>query len=149
MLVFSSKATSKTCTVKSFITCRTTHVVYLVQCLCGLQYVGPTTRTLNVRLNEHIANIRKGYKNHSVSRHYNLVHNRDPTGTLFMGIESFTSNWRGSFKVRELSKIETKWIYLLKSYVPHGLNVDWDVNSFLDNSWTCFFKHFNNKCKTF
>lgn len=74
--------------------------------------------------------IRKGYKNHSVSRHYDLVHNRDPTVTLFMGMESFSSHWRGRFKVRELSKIETKWIYLLKSYVPYGLNVDWDVNCF-------------------
>lgn len=70
--------------------------------------MGRITRALNIRLNEHIANIRKGYKNHSVSRHYDLMQGRDPAGTLFMGIVSFTSHWRGSLKVRELSKIETK-----------------------------------------
>lgn len=88
MIEFSS--TSKKYVVKSFITCRTMFVVYLLQCPCGLQCVGHTTRTLNVRLNEHIANICKGYKNHSVSRHYDLVHGRDPAGTLFMGMDIFT-----------------------------------------------------------
>lgn len=31
-------------TIKKFITCKTTHVTYLITCPCGLQYVGCTTR---------------------------------------------------------------------------------------------------------
>lgn len=119
IVVFGSNTTIKTYTAKPLITCSTTHVVYLLQCPCGLQYVGRTTSALSIRLNEHISNITKGFKNHSVSRHYDLVHNRDPRGTLFVGIDHFVPHWRGRLKVRELSRMETKWIYILKSYIPH------------------------------
>lgn len=77
MCDFVSKATHKNYTVHIM------HAVYMLQCPCGPQYVGQTTRALNFRLNEHIANIRKGYPKHKVSRHYDLVHNRDPPGTLY------------------------------------------------------------------
>lgn len=131
---FVSKVTHKNYTVGHFITCSSMHVVYMLQCPCGLPYVGWTTRELNVRFIEHIANIRKGYAKHNVAQHYDLVHNRDPSGTLFMENDHFIPQWRGGYKVRELSKMETKWLYIFKSYVPHGLNIDWDVNCFIDNS---------------
>lgn len=57
---FTSSVWGRTYTIKPFITCSTTHIVYCLQCPCGLQYVGRTTRALNIRLNEHISNIMKG-----------------------------------------------------------------------------------------
>lgn len=36
--------------------------------------------------------------------------------------------------VREISKCEMSWIYRVKSYVPFGLNVDVDVNAFINSS---------------
>lgn len=57
-------STGKTHEVEPFITCLSKGVVYLIQCPCGLQYVGRTKRELRIRLNEHIANIRKGFPNH-------------------------------------------------------------------------------------
>lgn len=82
---FTSTSTSRT--YEPFITCFTTGVVYLLQCPCGLQYVGKTKRALQMRLNEHINNIIKSFKNHSVWKHYAAVHNRDPSNTLFWGID--------------------------------------------------------------
>ena len=132
--MFESTATGKEHCIKPFITCGTTGVVYLLQCPCGLQYVGRTKRPLRVRLNEHITNILTGFKNHSVSKHYLLKHNKDPSNTLFLGIDKFKPNWRGSSLVREISKLEMAWIHRLKCYTPHGLNIDTDVNAFINNA---------------
>lgn len=120
--------------IKPFITCSTLGVVYLLQYPCGLQYIGRTKRPLQDRLNEHITNIKSGFKNHSVSKHYLLVHKRDPSNTLFLGIDKFTPNWRWSSLVREISKLERSWIFKAKTYVPYGLNINVDMNAFIDSS---------------
>lgn len=67
---FVSNSTSQEFDIKSFITCSTTHVVYLLICPCELQYIGRTVQPPQVILNEHIGNIRRGVKGHSVSGHY-------------------------------------------------------------------------------
>ena len=131
---FSSTSTGRTHEVKPFITCSSKGVVYLLQCPCGLQYVGRTKRELKIRLNEHIAKIRNGFPNHSVSRHYDLVHHRNPEGTLFVGIDKYKPNWRGSSLTREISKTEMAWIHRLRTYLPYGLNVDTDINAFINNA---------------
>lgn len=99
-----------------------------------LQYVGRTMRAMNVRVNEHLTNIRKGFLKHTVSRHYLEHHNKYPVGTTIIAIDRFTPHWRGSFTKREISRLETRWIYNLKCYTPSGMNVEWDVNSFINNS---------------
>lgn len=87
--MFSSTSTSREHEIELFITCFTEGVVYLNQCPCGLQYVGRTKRPLSVRLNEHITNIKSGFLKHSVSKHYILVHNKDRSRTIFMGIDKY------------------------------------------------------------
>lgn len=129
-----STSTGKSFPIKSCITCNSTHVVYLIQCPCRLQYVGRTSRPLRVRFREHINNIRKGFPSHNLSKHYDLCHNRDPKGTTFIGFDLFSPHWRGSNSVREISKRETHWIYNLRSQVPFGLNVDLDINCFINNA---------------
>ena len=131
---FASTVTSKSHTIEPFITCSTEGVVYILECPCGLQYVGRTKRPLQVRLNEHINNIRNGYTKHSVSKHYLLKHKKDPTNTLFLGIDKYDRQWRGSDLVRSISKLEMSWIHKVKCYTPFGLNIDVDVNCFIDNS---------------
>lgn len=120
--------------IKSFITCSTTHVVYLLTCPCGLHYVGRTVRSLKVRLGEHIGNIRRGFLGHPVSKHYLDKHKKDPSGTLFMGIDKLKLPWRGGSKRRAISKLEMEWIYKIRSLRPLGLNVDIELNAFIDNS---------------
>lgn len=54
---------------------------------CGLQYVGRTTRKLSIRIGEHIKNIKKGIRHHSVSNHFRNKHNRDPKYLKFYAID--------------------------------------------------------------
>lgn len=108
---FVSNSTSQNFVIKSFITCSTTHMVYLLICPCGLQYTGLTVRPLQVRLNEHIGNIRRGFKGCSGITWE--VHNRDPRGTSFLAIDKLKSHWRGRSK-RAISKLEISWIYGVK-----------------------------------
>lgn len=127
---FHSNSISLDFSIKSFITCSTTNVVYLLTCPCGLQYVRP----LQVRLNEHIGNIRRGFKGHPVSKHYLEVHKQDPRGTTFIGIDRLKLPWRGGPKRRAISKLEMEWIYKIRCLRPLGLNVDIEINAFIDNS---------------
>ncbi|CAH2321250.1 Hypothetical predicted protein, partial [Pelobates cultripes] len=62
---FKSNQTNKSYKIRDFIGCNTTNVIYLLECPCGLQYVGMTTRCLKTRLAEHCRNIRNGFLNHS------------------------------------------------------------------------------------
>lgn len=73
----------------NFTTCATRFIVYLLTCPCKKQCVGCTIRTFSVRVNEHLASIKKGRINHSVPRHYLKHHNKDPTGTQFQVIDKF------------------------------------------------------------
>lgn len=106
----------------------------MLQCPCGLQYVGRTKRPLQVRLNEHINNIRKGFTKHSVSKHYLTVHNKDSSNTIFLGIDKYRPHWRGSCLIRSISRLEMTWVHKFKCYTPFGLNIEVDVNSYIDNS---------------
>ena len=106
--VFTSTSTSEEHKIKPFITCSTEGIVYLLQCPCGLQYIGRTKRPLSVRLNEHITNILNGFANHSVSKHYLLSHNKDPSKTFFGGLTNIPHTgggvlWLGVFQ-------DLKWL---------------------------------------
>lgn len=130
---FKLLANSRTYDIDTFITCTSQNVVYLLICTCGLQYVGRTVRAINVRIKVHVANIKKGFPKHSLSKHLEC-HVINPDGTTFIAINRFMPHWRGNFVRHEISRIETGWIYELKCYVPFSLNIDWDVNGFIDNS---------------
>lgn len=125
---FKSTTTAKSFIIDTFIACTSLYLLYLIICPCDLQYVGCTTRAMNVRINKQADNIRQGFPKHIVSRHYLECHNKDPAGTSFVAINRITPNWRGSFVRREISRLKTRWIHEMKCYAPHGLNVDWDVN---------------------
>lgn len=87
-----------------------------------------------VRLNEHVTNIINGFPKHPVSRHYLEIHNKNPDKTIFLGIDKFTCPWRSGSLVRGISRLEMARIYRIKSYTPFGLNVEVDLNVFIDNS---------------
>lgn len=72
---FRSTANSAEFQIKEFISCVSTHVVYALECPCGLMYIGRTKRTLSKRVSEHIYNILIGYRDHSVSLHFRYTVN--------------------------------------------------------------------------
>ncbi|OCT65597.1 hypothetical protein XELAEV_18041835mg [Xenopus laevis] len=137
---FKSNQTNKQYKINKLITCDSVNVVYLLECPCKKQYVGRTTKKLKLRIAEHIRNIKKGLKTHrgrftnlvnrphSVSEHFSLFHNSDPSGLKFMGIAHKVKTWRGGNNVQIISQEETRWIISLKTLQPMGLNIDLDIN---------------------
>lgn len=130
---FTSSSNGREFSINEFITCNTAYVVYAMQCPCGLMYIGRTKRLLRVRIAEHIANIKIGFKDHNVSLHFKLKHNQDPSGLKFWGVDHLRPKWRGSNLVRDLSRRETQWIFLADTLSPRGLNVDLDINCFISD----------------
>lgn len=130
---FISTSNNKEFSIKEFITCNTTHVVYALECPCRLMYIGRTKRCLKVRIAEHVQNIKIGFKDHNVSLQFKMFHNQDPSGLKFWGVDHLKPAWRGSNIVRELSKRETQWIFLTETLSPKGLNVDLGVDCFISD----------------
>lgn len=77
-LEFKSMTTNSVYPIRVFYTCATRHIVYMIMCPCGKQYVGHTIRTFTIRVGEHIAKIKNGDTKHTVPRHYREHHNCDP-----------------------------------------------------------------------
>ena len=130
---FVSTSTGDAHKIKEFICCNTEGAVYALECSCGLQYIGRTKRLLRIRIKEHVKNILKGFDNHGVSRHFATHHNKDPSHLKFWGIEPYVRHWRGSHKVRTLSQLESRWIFILDTFAPRSLNIDFDLNCFLSD----------------
>lgn len=118
-------------TLNTFV-CATKNVVYLLTCQCGKQYVGRTIWAFSVRVNEHITLIKKGGTKHNVPRHYRQFHNRDPTGTEFLIIDRYIPPWRGGAMTRDVSRLETYWIYELECHSPMGPNLEY-INASINN----------------
>lgn len=53
-------ATGRTYPIKNLITYNTTGVVYVLECDCGLQYIGRTLRLLSICIAKHVNNIKNG-----------------------------------------------------------------------------------------
>lgn len=90
-------------------------------CPCGFQYVGRIMWALQVWLGEHIGNMRRGFRGHSVSKQFAEKHKRDSTGTIFLGIDKLIPHWKGGSIKLEITKLEMKWIYNNKYFTPLGL----------------------------
>lgn len=101
---FSSYVTSRTYSITEFITCGTIGVFYLRRCPCGFQYIGRTTRALEIRIGEHLSNIRRGFIGHSVLWHFHQFHNLDPSLLEVIVIEKFVPHWRGNDLKRHISR---------------------------------------------
>lgn len=72
-----SNSTGKEYPIHDFITCGSMGVIYVLECGCGLQYLGRTSRTLHIRVEKHLRNIKKGVVTHNVSKHFKYVYGED------------------------------------------------------------------------
>lgn len=65
---FRSSQTNEEYTIKHHMTCQITYVIYLIECLCGRQYVVRTILKLHLRTNKHRANIQNKFLLHGLSK---------------------------------------------------------------------------------
>lgn len=127
---FSHPHTGKKFSIKSVITCASTHVVYMLRCPCGLAYVGKTTRKLKQRISEHKSTIRRNDRDYPVAVHFNDKHH-DIASLRFCGIEQLSLPPRGGNFDKLLKQREAFWIYTLQTLAPKGLNDELILNCFL------------------
>ena len=58
---FNSSTTGKSCKVKATVNCKTSNVLYMIECKqCGKQYVGETENVLHIQMNGHRSDIQLG-----------------------------------------------------------------------------------------
>lgn len=108
-----SFTTGKIFPIKQRLNCGATNIIYVINCTCGIQYVGKTSQTLRMRINNHQYNIVNGYVKHSVSRHAGISRFED---FQVIPIEGLPANCRNLAKT--LSRREMFWIYQLNTLSP-------------------------------
>ena len=99
---------------------RSSNCVYVIFCSkCGIQYVGETSNSLSTRMVQHRYNIRnKRETNTPLVKHF-LIHGLE--SVRMAGLQR-NSTWT----TVERKKFERKWIYLLNTKEPFGLNIKYN-----------------------
>ncbi len=100
------------------LSCRSKNIVYLLSCnVCGMQYVGETSRELHCRYMEHVRTIKKNQLDTYLVKHFNQPgHSSDDLLVQILDIitDDFSKNHR---ETKELF-----WIKALVTAYPFGLN---------------------------
>ena len=114
-----STVSGRTFRVHATANCKTSNVVYLIECsLCHVQYVGETRNALHIRMNGHRGDIYHRCLDKPVSAHFNSSdHNLQHLS--IMVLEVMRSQNEDIRKMRE-----NFWIFHLQSLHPGGLNLD-------------------------
>ena len=122
--------TGKAFNVRGIILCKTTNVIYMLKCPCGLAYIGKTSRALKTRISEHRSNIRNHDKKSPVAVHFSTL--KHSVSTLsYVALEHVQLPRRGGDINSLLLKRELYWIYSLNTLSPNGLNEEMDIRPFL------------------
>ena len=110
-----SHSNSKYFRVMCNATCRTTDVIYLIQCsLCGLQYVGQTNNPLHTRFQQHMRDVKLKDLNKPVALHFNSPGHHQKHARVTALDQSTALNTR--------LRLEDAWITCLGTHQPAGLN---------------------------
>ena len=118
-----SYRTGKTFKIFNHLDCKSSHLIYLIQCrICQLKYVGKSETSFHIRLNNH----RKDSKNTNpilACKYFqNLNHNSQRDGKFTL-IEQITKTFTTLEELRLLlKKRENFWILKMKTLYPDGLN---------------------------
>ena len=121
---FSSKITKKTFNIRPNLNCKSSRVIYLMDCQkCGARYVGESETPFNIRLNNHRKDVQNLQVTLSVSQHFreaNHSFNRDAKFTLIEQIKNNSMSQKDMH--RTLEDHEDLWILKLGTLRPNGLN---------------------------
>ena len=99
--------------------CKSSSIIYLLTCSCGIQYVGLTEQRLNERMNGHRASVKAGKSSFLYDHFNNPGHNFHEASIQIIDFidPTSTENPRLALADRELL-----WINLLSTAHPLGLN---------------------------
>ncbi|OCT72343.1 hypothetical protein XELAEV_18035318mg [Xenopus laevis] len=126
-----STVTKKIYNCRTYANCRTSDVIYLATCRCGKQYVGKTKRWLKDRVLEHLACINRFDVSSAVAEHVIQEHEANEYFVSFQVIEAVKLGKRKGHIDTLLSKKEVKWMTLLDTVTPYGLNRECEIKNFI------------------
>lgn len=99
---------------------QSSNCIYIIFCVrCGIQYIGETGQSISARMTQHRYNIR--HKKHTdtlIVKHF-ISH-----GWMNLRVSGIQSN--SSWSTHERKKMERRWIYLLSTKEPMGLNMKYN-----------------------
>lgn len=73
-------------TIKSFINCATTWVIYSIQCPCNKMYIGKSKRQLCILIGEHLRHIRQKEPDSPLAQYFLHYHQASTSGLKVKGI---------------------------------------------------------------
>ncbi len=118
-----STRTNWTYKCKMNITCKSSNLIYCIQCnICQKQYVGQTMNTIQQRFQCHFEDIQKNKTEKDIGRHYN---SNGHSGTKDMSIyvlDFIYEHPRTRLALELRNVIEHHWIQRLRTQLPWGLN---------------------------
>lgn len=123
---FTHPKTNEKFKINTFLTCSSTHVIYVLQCPCNLLYVGETTMMCRVRINKHKSTIRTKRIDLPVSKLF-LDFGHKINDLKFAIIDQIPVHVRGGDRTLKLKRKELEWIFRLNTLTPHGLNIEFKV----------------------
>ena len=116
---FNSSVTGKIYQVKATANCKTSNVVYLIECKkCRKQYVGETENALHVRMNGHRSDIKHRRLEKPVAKHFNSTGHSLEDLSIYV-IEKIHREEANFRKAKE-----SHWIQTLRTLAPEGLNLE-------------------------
>ncbi|XP_053568770.1 protein lin-9 homolog [Bombina bombina] len=104
-----------------FLTCTTTHIIYLLNCPCGKFYIGKSTDDARTRMDNHRSGIRTALKSgkseQPVAQHF-LENGHSITDLRFRLIDHMPNLRRGGNRAKILLQKEARWIHELGTLAP-------------------------------
>ena len=126
---FSNKLTGKKFKINFNVTCKSNNFIYLLSCRhvdCTFQYVGMSSKSLNLRLSghrNHLTNRDKGHPPKYVGEHFTKTHL--PSDMIIKPIQMLKAG-------DDIKSIEDGWMMTLSTVYPYGLNARVDTKKIVD-----------------
>ena len=109
----------------SNVSCRSSNVVYALQCKkCGMQYVGQTMLRIKDRFVHHFYDISVGNHQKSVGHHFVGQGHSGITDAEIFVLEFVKKPPRSEAGSIIQDRVERRWIHLLRTMAPLGLNTE-------------------------
>ena len=119
-----SQKTKTSYTCMKNISCRSSNLIYCLTCQnCGKQYVGQTLRRLKDRLYEHLRDIDTLNPEKPLGVHFAQTCKENPSIKAHV-LEFIKKPPRSPEALTIRNRVEKRWIHLLRTPAPHGLNLE-------------------------
>jgi hypothetical protein len=120
-----STVTKKEHRAMNNVSCRSSNLVYAITCKrCNKQYVGQTSLRLKGRFVHHFYTVEKPDKSKPVGKHFSQLDHKGIDDMDIYILEFISKPPKSLAAAAIRDRVEKRWIHLLRSTAPRGLNLD-------------------------